>query len=109
MECALPYRLQNKPVMPNLDWNHRQGMIGRVRNCPTGRIVALEHKDVLKHLSPTERDTLVQLRNNGPGSDLDHMALNELFKLRLVEVDAERRVVLTAEGRELAKQSTPHA
>jgi hypothetical protein len=64
---------------------------------------------MLKNLSQMERETLVKLGTNGPGGNFDHLALNKLFTLALIEIDNSRRLVLTEEGRRLAKELAPHA
>jgi hypothetical protein len=53
---------------------------------------------MLWNLSPSERETLVKLGVKGPTANLDHMALNKLFTLGLIEVDSDRRIVLTEIG-----------
>jgi len=56
---------------------------------------------MLSNLSPRERETLVKLGAKGPTANLDHMALNKLFTLGLIEVDSDRRIVLTQIGQRL--------
>jgi|GEM_PF-2886475 len=55
---------------------------------------------MLRNLSPLERETLVRLASSGPGANVDQSAMAKLFTMLLVEVNAERRVVLTDRGRE---------
>lgn len=64
---------------------------------------------MLNNLSPMERETLVTLGNKGPGGDFDQLSLNKLFTLGLIEVNSNRQIVLTPEGRKLANQLAPNA
>ena len=58
-------------------------------------------RQMLGNLSPSERQTLVKLGARGPAAKLDHVALNKLFKFGLIEVDSDRRIVLTRAGRKI--------
>ncbi len=51
-----------------------------------------------ENLSPKERDTLMKLGAKGSGANLDQIALIKLFTLGLIEVNSDRRVVLTKKG-----------
>jgi Mn-dependent DtxR family transcriptional regulator len=59
---------------------------------------------MLSNLSPREHETLVKLGAKGPTASLDHIALNQLFTLGLVDVDSDRRIVLTETGNRLCEQ-----
>jgi hypothetical protein len=59
---------------------------------------------MLNNLSARERETLVKLGAKGPTANLDQMALNNLFTLALIELDSDRRIVLTNIGRGLCEQ-----
>ena len=59
---------------------------------------------MLSNLSPRERETLVKLGAKGPTANLDHMSLNKLFILGLIEVDSDRRIVLTNIGERLSEE-----
>lgn len=59
---------------------------------------------MLSNLSPKERETLVAFGRKGSGGDFDQIALSKLFTLGLIEVDSDRRVVLTPLGRKFAKE-----
>ena len=54
---------------------------------------------MLRQLSELERETLIQFGNRGAGGDYDVLALHKLFALGLIEIDDERRAVLTNTGR----------
>jgi hypothetical protein len=54
--------------------------------------------------SPRERKTLVKLGAKGSTANLDHTALNKLFTLGLIEVDSDRRIVLTKIGQRLCEE-----
>lgn len=56
---------------------------------------------MLRQLSQREQETLVKLGDKGPGGDFDTIALNKLFTLGLVEIDRDRRVVLTESGQQI--------
>jgi hypothetical protein len=50
-------------------------------------------------LSPPDLKALVELSENGPGGNFDHVALSKLFTLGLIKINGNRRIVLTDEGR----------
>ncbi|MBI3861909.1 MAG: hypothetical protein HY290_08425 [Planctomycetia bacterium] len=56
---------------------------------------------MLRQLSHREQETLVTLGTTGPGGNFDALSLNKLFTLGLIEVDHERRIILTSTGRQL--------
>ena len=58
---------------------------------------------MLSNLSPRECETLVKFGAKGPTANLDHMALNKLFTLALIEVDSDRRIVLTKLGQRICE------
>ena len=55
-------------------------------------------------LSIEQREALLALRSRGPGARLDQDALYGLASAGLIEVNSERRVVLTARGLPPAKR-----
>jgi hypothetical protein len=59
---------------------------------------------MLRQLSELERETLIQFGNRGSGGDYNVAALNKLFTLDLIEIDEDRRVVLTNAGSAIYKQ-----
>jgi hypothetical protein len=59
---------------------------------------------MLNDLSPKERETLVKFGAKGPTANLDHIALNKLFTLGLLEVDSDRRIVLTKIGQRICEE-----
>jgi hypothetical protein len=59
---------------------------------------------MLKNLSPIEREMLVKLGAKGPTANLDHMALSKLFTLELIDVDSDRRIMLTEVGQRLCDE-----
>ena len=59
---------------------------------------------MFSNLSPRERETLVKLGAKGPTANLDHMALNKLFTVGLIEVDSDRRIVLTKIGQRVCDE-----
>jgi hypothetical protein len=61
---------------------------------------------MLHQLSEMERQTLIQFGNRGSGGNYDALALNKLFTLDLIEIDDDRRVVLTAAGRATFQELT---
>jgi hypothetical protein len=57
-----------------------------------------------RNLSPRERETLVKLGAKGPTANLDHMALSKLFTLDLIDVDSDRRIILTKIGQKICDE-----
>jgi len=55
---------------------------------------------MLRNLSPHERDTLLKLGKIGPAANVNQMAMAKLFTMQLIEINAERHVVLTDLGRQ---------
>ena len=58
----------------------------------------------MDRLSPIERRTLVALAESGPGGNFGHIALSKLFTLDLIDVNHDRRLVLTEAGTALYRQ-----
>jgi len=51
------------------------------------------------HLSPREKDALLQLGDEGSGGDFDQIAMSKLFVLGLVEIQSkDRKLILTKAG-----------
>jgi len=51
------------------------------------------------HLSPREREALLQLGDQGSGGDFDQIAMSKLFILGLVEIQSkDRRLILSKAG-----------
>lgn len=54
---------------------------------------------MLRQLSEIDRETLKKFGDHGPEGDYNISSLNRLFTLDLIEIDDDRRVVLTKAGR----------
>ena len=59
---------------------------------------------MLRQLSEMDRETLKKFGDHGAGGDYDVSALSRLFTLDLIEINDDRRVVLTKAGRAIYMQ-----
>ena len=57
-----------------------------------------------RNLSQNEQETLVKLGAKGPTANLDHVAMNKLFTLGLIELDSVRRIMLTKSGHKVCEE-----
>jgi hypothetical protein len=68
-------------------------------------LISAERRDMmLRQLSQLERETIIQFGDHGAGGDYSVPALNKLFTLDLIEINDDRRVVLTEAGRAIYRE-----